>query len=50
MGGDLYIPNNLKEYKRPYIGWYDKLQNLFPINGNGFQRKTKLIATFYILQ
>ena len=29
----LYIPNNLKDIKRSYIGWYDKLQNLFPING-----------------
>ena len=29
----------------PCIGWYDNLQNLSPINGNSFQRKTKLIAT-----
>ena len=27
----------------------DKLQNVFPINGNSFQRKSKLIATPYIL-
>ena len=29
---------------------YDKLQNLFPINGKSFQRKPQLIATPYILQ
>ena len=44
MSGYLYFPNNLR-HKRPYIGWY-----VFPINGNSFQRKTKLIATPYILQ
>ena len=32
------------------MGLYDKLQNLFPINGSIFQRKRKLIATPYILQ
>ena len=37
----LYFHNNLKDIK---------LQNLFPINGNSFQRKPKLIATPYILQ
>ena len=40
----------LKKHRRPYIGLYDKLQNLFPINGNSFQRKPKLIATPYISQ
>ena len=45
----LYSPNNLKDIKRPYIGW-DKMQNLFPINGNSFQGKNKLLATPYILQ
>ena len=45
MTGYLYFPNNLKD-----IGLDDKLQNLFPINGNSFQRKPKLIATPYILQ
>ena len=32
------------------MGLHDKLQNLFPINGNSFQRKPKLIAIPYILQ
>ena len=32
------------------MGEYDKLQNLLLINGNSFQRKTKLIANPYILQ
>ena len=50
MSGYLYFPNNLKDIKRPYIGWYDKLQNLFPINSNSFQRKAKFIASTYILQ
>ena len=27
--------------RRPYIGLHDKLQNLFPINGNSFQGKPK---------
>ena len=40
----------LKRYRRPYLGLYDKVQTLFPINGNSFQRKPKLIATPYILQ
>ena len=40
MSGYLYFSNNL------YMV-YGKLQNL-PINGNSFQRKTKLIATTYI--
>ena len=39
-----------KRHKRPYIAWYDKLQNLFPVNGTSFQRKTKLVATPYTLQ
>ena len=51
MNGYSYFPNNLKDiYKRPDIRWYDKLQNLFPINGNSFQRIAKLIATPYTLQ
>ena len=50
MSGYLYFSNNLKDRKKPYIGWYDKLENLFPINGNSFQGKTKLIAIPYILQ
>ena len=33
-----------------YLYFPKKLQNLFPINGNSFQRKPKLIATPYILQ
>ena len=51
MSGYLYFPNNLKDIEDhiPYTGLY-KLQNLFPINGNSFQRKPKLIATPYILQ
>ena len=32
------------------MGLYDKLQNLFPIDGKSFQRKPKHIATLYILQ
>ena len=39
-----------KRHKRPYIGLYDNLQNLFSIDSNSFQRKPKLIATPYILQ
>ena len=50
MSDYLYFPNNLKDIKKPYIDLYDKLQNLFPINGNSFQRKPKLIATPYVLQ
>ena len=30
------------------MGLYDKLQNLFPIDGKSFQRKPKHIATLYI--
>ena len=48
MSGYLYFQNNLKDIK-DHIGWYD-VENPFPINGNSFQRKTKLIATPYILQ
>ena len=44
----LYISN--KRLRRQYIGLYDKLQNLFPINENSFQRKPKLIVTPYISQ
>ena len=44
MSSYLYFPNNLR-YKRPHIGLHDKLQNLFPINGNSFQRKLPFIAT-----
>ena len=47
MSAYLYFFNNLY---RPYIGLYDKLQNLFPVNGSSFKRKPKLIATPYILQ
>ena len=39
MSGYLYFHNNLKDIKGPYIGLYDKLQNL-----DRFQRKPKLIA------
>ena len=46
MSGYLYFPNNLKD-KKTYKGCYDKLQNVFLINSNSFQRKTKLIATPY---
>ena len=54
----LHFPNNLKDIKfkrhkrhrRPYIGLYDRLQNIFPIKVNSFQRKPKLIGTLYILQ
>ena len=31
----------------PYIGWYDQLQNIFPINGNSFQRKTKVVDIIF---
>ena len=44
MSAYLYFSNNLY---RPYIGLYDKLQNLFPVNGSSFKRKPKLIATPY---
>ena len=33
----LYFTNNLKRHKRPYIGLYDNLQKLSPINGNSFK-------------
>ena len=45
MNGYLYFPNNLKNIKK-----HIKLQNLFPITGNNFQRKPKLIVAFLILQ
>ena len=35
----------LSRHERPYMGLYDKLQNLFPINGNSFHRKPKLTVT-----
>ena len=52
MSGYSYFPNNLKDIKDhiDYIAKKTTLQNLFPINGNSFQRKTTLIATHYILQ
>ena len=31
----------------PYIGWYDQLQSIFPINGNSFQRKTELVDIIF---
>ena len=43
---NLYFPKD----RRPYIALYDKLQNLFPVNGNSFLKKPKLIATPYILK
>ena len=49
MSSYLSFPNNLKEVK-DHMGWYDKLQNLFPINSISFQRKTKLTPTPYNLQ
>ena len=42
MSGCLYFPNNFKNI-RDHI----KLQNLFPINVNSFQRKPKLTYPFY---
>ena len=49
MSDQLHFPNNLKDIKSPYIGLYDKFQNLYPINGDNFQRKPELIAIPYIL-
>ena len=48
MSGYLYFLNKLKD-KRPYMGLYDQMQNLFPIHGNSFQRKATLTAIPYIL-
>ena len=46
MSSYLYIPNNVKYHKKiPYIGLYEKLQNLYSINDNTFQKKAKLITT-----
>ena len=46
MSGYLYFPNNFKNIKD-----HIKLQNLFPINGNSFQRKPNLIpAGIYLLK
>ena len=43
MGGYLYFSNNLKDIKdHIYICWYDKLQNIFPINGNSLKEKLNL--------
>ena len=39
MNDYFYFPNNLKNIKN-----HIKLQNIFPINGNSFQRKPKLIV------
>ena len=50
VSGYLYFPNNLKDIRDHMWALYDNLQNLFPINGNNFKRKPKLIATPYILQ
>ena len=50
MGGYLYFPNNLKDIKDHIKADMICFQNLFPINGNSFQRKTKLIPTPYIFQ
>ena len=53
MSDYLHFPNNLKDIKDHitiYIGLYGKLQELFPIKGNSFQGKSKLIATPCILQ
>ena len=50
ISGYFYFPNNLRVIKIPYIGLYSKSQNPFPINGNSFERKPKLIPTPYILQ
>ena len=44
MSDCLYFPNNLRNMKN-----HIKLQNLFPIIVNSFQRKPKLIATLFIL-
>ena len=48
MSGYLYFHSKLK-YIKPHIGLDDTLQNLFPINGNSFQRKLKLMAAPYIV-
>ena len=52
MNSYLYFPNNLKDkrHKRPYIGLYDRLQNLFPINGNSFQRKPTLTSIRFVFE
>ena len=43
MSSYLYIPNNVKYHKKiPYIGLYEKLQNLYSINDNTFQKKLNL--------
>ena len=36
-------------HTEPYIGLYNKLKNIFSINGNSFQRKYEVIATSFIL-
>ena len=40
----------IERTERLYIGLYDKLQNIFLIDDNSFQREPKQIATPYILQ
>ena len=45
MSGYLYFLNNLKNINDDI-----KLQNLFPINGNSFQRKPRLIVVILIWQ
>ena len=49
MSEHLYFPNNLKD-KRPHIGLSSKLQNLFTIKSNNFQRKHEYITTPFLLQ
>ena len=46
MSGYLHFSNNLKDLK-DHLG-FDKFQNLFPIHGNGFFKKTEHVATPYI--
>ena len=36
MSDYLYFPNNVR-HKRPHIGLYNKLQNIFTIKSNSFQ-------------
>ena len=55
MGGCLYFPSNLKDIKdhiqdAVVDGLYNKLQNLFTIKSNSFQRIHGLITTSFLLQ
>ena len=50
MSGYLYFPNNLKDIKDHIQADMISCKIFFPIKGNSLQRKTKLIATPYILQ